>query len=227
MTVEEFSNEFDALLSSYSTQDTGLEINEYEKSVFLTKAQEELVISIYNGKNPSGESFENTEETRRSLSPLVKTYTTSTNITSQIGLSSLSKFYELPADLWYITYESVTFNDTSLGNLNNSEAIVTPITQDSYYRTNKNPFRGASERRVLRLDTGNGIVEIISKFNISKYLLRYLSRPTPIILTNLTDGVSINGISIKTECELNPAIHRVILEKAVRLALLSRPQTGK
>ena len=75
MTTEEFSNEFDILLNSYDTQELGkvqgkLEFDEYEKSVFLTKAQEELVISIYDGKNLSGESFENTEEARRSLSSI-------------------------------------------------------------------------------------------------------------------------------------------------------------
>ena len=57
-----------------------LEFDEYEKSVFLTKAQEELVISIYDGKNLSGESFENTEEARRSLSSLVKTFTTTAQV---------------------------------------------------------------------------------------------------------------------------------------------------
>ena len=40
MTTEEFSNEFDVLLNSYSSG--GVEFNEYEKSIFLTKAQEDL-----------------------------------------------------------------------------------------------------------------------------------------------------------------------------------------
>ncbi len=33
-----------------------------EKSIFLTKAQEEIIIDLYNGKNPFGDSFEKTEE---------------------------------------------------------------------------------------------------------------------------------------------------------------------
>jgi len=37
MTIEEFSNQFDLLLNSYS-KDGALVLNEYEKSVFLTKA---------------------------------------------------------------------------------------------------------------------------------------------------------------------------------------------
>ena len=232
MTAEEFSNEFDILLNSYDTVELGqvqgkLEFDEYEKSVFLTKSQEELVISLYDGRNPSGESFENTEEARRSLSSLIKTYTTNTQLTDVTGLSALSKFYTLPSDLWYITYESITITDTS-SCLNNTELMVVPITQDAYYKLSRNPFKMANKRRALRLDAGDNIAEIISKYTISKYLVRYLAKPTPIITTTLTDGLSINGVVAKSECKLNPVIHRTILERAVKMAFLSRVQsTGK
>ena len=80
MTSEEFSNEFDTLLNSYSNVEafgetpSTIEVDEYEKSVFLTKAQEEIVIDMYNGKNPFKDSFEKTEEIRRYLSNLIKTH---------------------------------------------------------------------------------------------------------------------------------------------------------
>ena len=68
MTTEEFSNEFDILLNSYSSKDNqSVNIDEYEKSVFLTKAQEDLIISAYNGKNSTYDAFEKTEEIRRYL----------------------------------------------------------------------------------------------------------------------------------------------------------------
>ena len=53
--------------------------------------------------------------------------------------------------------------------------------------------------------------------------MRYIARPKPIILTDLND-LSINGISAETECELNPVIHKDILERAVQLALVSKTQ---
>ena len=75
---------------------------------------------------------------------------------------------------------------------------------------------------------GNGIVEIVSEYNIDRYLVRYIARPDPIILTDLPDNLSINKVSEKTECKLNPVIHRAILEKAVKLAILSKaPSAGK
>lgn len=234
MTTEEFSNEFDTLLNSYSTIEafgktpSTVELDEYEKSVFLTNAQEEIVIGMYNGKNPFRDSFERTEEIRRYLSDLIKTYTTTDKKVGYTGLSKSSVFFELPDDLWFITYESVNLKDDGLGCMSGEDISVIPITQDEYHRIRKNPFRGTNERRALRLDLSGKVVEIVSKYNVESYLVRYLSRPAPIILTDLADNLSINGISVKTECELNPVIHRAILERAVKLAIISRvPNTGK
>lgn len=238
MTTLEFSNEFDVLINAYayannnafgdSYDKNNLAFDEYEKSIFLTKAQEEIIIDLYNGKNPFGDSFEKTEEIRRYLSDLIKTYTTTDRKVGYTGLSKSSVFFELPDDLWFITYESVNLKDDRLGCMSGEDISVIPITQDEYHRIGKNPFRGANERKALRLDLSNKVVEIVSKYNVESYLVRYLSRPVPIILTNLADDLSINDISIKTECELNPVIHRAILERAVKLAIISKvPNTGK
>lgn len=227
MTTQEFSNEFDVLYNNImSNQAPGLD--EYERSVFLTKAQSEIVIDMYNGKNPFGDSFERTEEIRRYLSDLIKTYTTTDKKVGYTGLSESSVFFELPDDLWFITYEAVNLKDDGLGCMSGEGISVIPITQDEYHRIRKNPFRGTNERRALRLDLSGKVVEIVSKYDVESYLVRYLSRPAPIILTDLTDNLSINGISVKTECELNPVIHRAILERAVKLAIISMvPNTGK
>ena len=49
MTTQEFSNEFDVLYNNImSNQAPGLD--EYEKSVFLTKAQSEILINYFNPK---------------------------------------------------------------------------------------------------------------------------------------------------------------------------------
>ena len=227
MNTQEFSDEFDTLLSSYDNI-SSINLDEYEKSVFLTNAQEEIVIDLYNSKNPFGDSFEKTEEIRRYLSNLVKTYTTSTKETGYTGLSNKSVFFKLPDDLWFITYESVNLKGDELGCMDGSNISVVPVTQDEYYRIKRNPFRSPNERRAIRLDLNKGIVEIISKYNIDSYLVRYLAKPKPIILIELPDGLSINGVSDKTECELNPVIHRAILERAVKLAIRSKvPNTGK
>lgn len=71
MNVQEFSNEFDILYNINSNMSPGF--NEYEKSVLLTKAQEEIIISLYNGSNVSQSSFEETQELRSYLSNLIRT----------------------------------------------------------------------------------------------------------------------------------------------------------
>lgn len=224
MTNKEFSDGFSTLLNSFGIT-PNITLDEYEKSTFLTNAQEQLIIDIYSGRNVIyGKSFEQTEEIRRYLSNLVETYETSTKVTGKLGLSQDSVFFEIPQDTWFITYEVAFLKDSRLGCLDGIEASVVPLPQDDLYRAKDNPFRGPSKDRVLRLDIKSDLAELISKYNVDKYLMRYISQPTPIILVDLPDGLSINGVSAESECELNPVVHRAILERAVQLAIISKTQ---
>lgn len=224
MTNKEFSDGFSTLLNSFGVT-PNITLDEYEKSTFLTNAQEQLIIDIYSGRNVIyGKSFEQTEEIRRYLSNLVETYETSTKVTGKLGLSKDSVFFEIPQDTWFITYEVAFLKDSRLGCLDGIEASVVPLPQDDLYRAKDNPFRGPSKDRVLRLDIKSDLAELISKYNVDKYLMRYISQPTPIILVDLPDGLSINGVSTESECELNPVVHRAILERAVQLAIISKTQ---
>lgn len=224
MTNKEFSDGFSTLLNSFGIT-PNITLDEYEKSTFLTNAQEQLIIDIYSGRNIIyGKSFEQTEEIRRYLSNLVETYETSTKVTGKLGLSQDSVFFEIPQDTWFITYEVAFLKDSRLGCMNGIEASVVPLPQDDLYRAKDSPFRGPSKDRVLRLDIKSGLTELISKYNVDKYLMRYISQPTPIILVDLPDELSINGVSTESECELNPVVHRAILERAVQLAIISKTQ---
>jgi len=231
MTTQEFSNTFDTLLNSYDTQvpfgeqtsKREIVLDEYEKSLYLTRAQEEVAVNLYNGKNPYGESFESTEELRRYLENLIKTkvYTADEQI-EDIGVSDNSVFYKLPSDMAFITMEQVIYDDDKLGCYNGSIASVYPITQDEYNKIKNNPFRGPTKYKVIRLDSGNNTVELISKYTIGDYLLKYLSKPEPIILDTLPEGVTIDGLNQITECKLNPILHNTILERAVQMARQSK-----
>ena len=224
MTNKEFSDGFSTLLNSFGVT-PNITLDEYEKSTFLTNAQEQLIIDIYSGRNIIyGKSFEQTEEIRRYLSNLVETYETSTKVTGKLGLSKDSVFFEIPQDTWFITYEVAFLKDSRLGCLDGIEASVVPLPQDDLYRAKDSPFRGPSKDRVLRLDIKSDLAELISKYNVDKYLMRYISQPTPIVLVDLPDGLSINGVSTESECELNPVVHRAILERAVQLAIISKTQ---
>ena len=224
MTPQEFSSEFDILYNNImSNKAPGLD--DYEKSVFLTQSQEILALTYYNGNNSSNDSFEKTEEIRRYLDALVTKETPKAENSKE--LKENDGFYHtkfsINNNLWFITYESVVTNDNTIPcyNKNGKELMVIPVTQDNYYRIVRNPFRGPNDRRVLRLDVGKNKVEIVSKYKIDSYTVKYIRQPEPIILSNLPDGLSINNKNKTSNCELNPAIHRIILDNAVKLAIAS------
>ena len=249
MTIEDFSNEFDVLLNSYAHtalfgQDASaidLTTDEYEKSWFLTKAQEEVALNLYNGKGIYGEAFEETEELRRYLSILIReaklepievptedtfdgTFDESFHIgeTLYYGMSTESEFFKLPDNIWFITYESV---NVSNGKCKDTILEVFPTRQDEYHRIKQNPFRGANGRRALRFDLSENIIEIVCKYDITSYYVRYLRKLKPIILINLADGLTINGENRTSECELPDILHQRILERAVALAYQSKAHT--
>ena len=52
-----------------------------------------------------------------------------------------------------------------------------------------------------------------------KYRCRFIKRPVPIILTDLSESdLSIHGRKTKTECELLATMHSQILQRAVEIA---------
>lgn len=234
MTTKEFSDAFDTLLNGYSTQMNfgdsasmgGMVLDEYEKSLFLTQAQEQIVVELYTGRNNKLSSFEKTEELRSNLKGLIKTDTPTESKEGFKGISKYSKFFILPDDVLFITYEAATIDDESAGCKNGSEISITPVTQDEFNRVMNNPFRQASKRRALRLDNGLDVAEIVTKYNIKDYTIRYLSKPKPIVLANLGE-VSIDKENKITECKLDSAMHRYILERAVALAIASRSIQNK
>jgi len=67
------------------------------------------------------------------------------------------------------------------------------------------------------------IAEVIGRISKdASYQLRYVKKPTPIILTDFTgDEVSIEGMQKETQCELPTQLHQEILERAVTLAKIA------
>lgn len=235
MTIREFSDGFDTLLNSFRQQHMfgdqagpqDIVLDEYEKSFFLTKAQEEEVLSLYTGRNSSLQSFEETEELRRYLSNLVSEATKTPITTSggaPLGINSNSKFFTLPEDLWFITYEDVKITGETCDHSNSMQVV--PATQDEYHRLKKNPFRGANFRRALRFDLADGVVEIVSKYTISEYYIRYIKKLPPIQLVDTEDENRVLNED-ESPCILHEALHQRILERAVGLALRSKGITAE
>ena len=112
--------------------------------------------------------------------------------------------------------------DSALGCYDGSYTDVRPVTHDEYNRVRRNPFRGATKYKVLRLDAGGGKVELVSKYTVTGYVIRYLEKPAPIILETLDGELSIEGKTAEQPCQLNEMLHKPILNRAVQLALASK-----
>ena len=235
MTNQEFRNQFDISYNAI-TSNSAPGIDDYELSVYLTKAQLEIVKNYYDPlSNRKQKGFEATEKRRRDLNQLVKDYKTTSTISNNFNIDSESKFYVIPNDLFLIVNEKAKI--TSEDCYDNKILDITPISYDEYNVQINNPFEKPDSSNAWRLDLSNvnntKVVEIISPYNILgslEYQIRYIKYPKPIIITNLntafpSDNLTIDGISVETLCELNTEICREILDRAVLLALADyRPQ---
>ena len=220
MTEElEFYNEFNVLYNNImSNKAPGLD--EYEVSVLLTLAQEEFVISLYKGSQITGASFEGSEESRRYLGNLLSS-DKPTLSADQTGLrSSMSKRYDLQEDVLFITEEYGTIKNSNEC-LNGTEVTRVPTKQDEVGKILRNPFRQPNSKRALRLDVSSNSVEIINPFEID-YNIKYLKKPEPIILKDLSpEEVSIGGKTQAAKCQLHSSTHKLIIKRAVELAKAS------
>ena len=226
MNVQEFSNSFDTLLQPYIAKESfseqnNLAFDEYEKSIFLTKAQEQIVLELY-------QELEQSEEVRKYLSNLIKT-----NNYVPVGeqdetlINNNFKSYkvEISNDILFMIYEQCTLSDEN-NCINNKIVSVVPTIHDDLDKVLKNPFKSPNSRKVIRLDFDNKI-ELISKYNISNYKVRYLKKPNPIILISLEDNLSINNGDTKvSNGETNPILHERIVQRAVQLAVQSKVKSN-
>ena len=101
------------------------------------------------------------------------------------------------------------------------------MKHDDWHRSKYNPFRRPNKNRIIRLDFGESISELVSEYSIESYKIRYLSKPTPIVLLDLEEGLEIDGESNITQCKLHTALHRTILEYAVKLAIAKTAKASK
>ena len=226
MDVQELSNLFDTLLQPFIVKDNfgeqnTLAFDEYEKSIFLTKAQEQIILELY-------QELEQSEENRKYLSNLIKTGNyVPVGEQDETLINNTFKSYkvEIEDSVLFMIYEQCTLSDEN-NCINNKIVSVVPTIHDDLDKVLKNPFKSPNSRKVIRLDFDNKI-ELISKYNISNYKIRYLKKPNPIILVALEDNLSINNGDTKvSNGETNPILHERIVQRAVQLAVQSKVKSN-
>ena len=224
MDVQELSNLFDTLLQPFIAKDNfgeqnTLAFDEYEKSIFLTKAQEQIVLELY-------QELEQSEENRKYLSNLIKTGNyVPVGEQDETLINNIFKSYkvEIEDSVLFMIYEQCTLSDEN-NCINGRIVSVVPTIHDDLDKVLKNPFKSPNNRKVIRLDFDNKI-ELISKYNISNYKVRYLKKPNPIILVKLED-LNIDKKQEVSNGETNPILHERIVQRAVQLAVQSKVKSN-
>tara|TARA_R110000772_G_scaffold54130_2_gene123612 strand:+ start:16361 stop:17161 length:801 start_codon:yes stop_codon:yes gene_type:complete len=246
MTVDEFSREFDIYYNSISSNDApGIDL--YEKSVYLTKAQLEIVNNYFNPEgNKYKKGFEASSKRREDLRELIRPYisaTESTVLTTDDGISPNSQFFRVPNDVYIIIQEKARIDANLICQDDEQKYIkVIPKTHDEFNVQENNPFKNPDRGIIWRLDmysitsndilpdsqdltsSPNKVVELISPYNINQFKFRYIKYPSPIILVNLLteypyEQLSVDSITAEQTCALGGAsLHREILNRAVEMA---------
>lgn len=265
MTTTEFSNQFDLLYNNISSnQAPGL--NEYEKSVFLTKAQDEIVKNYFQAEsngNTVKKGFDDSAIRQMDFSDLIMSKTIE-KANEEPDVDPRALVYKIPKSdrVYIIINESLYLMTERRGSFYTSGIRqVVPIKYTEYMRLMSKPFKEPLKNMAWRIitkgrdgdvdlnNTTTGDFTTVDRDHVSskveiittsadkklylehegggtiKYNIRYVRKPRPIILTDLSesfgDNISIDGQTRDMTCELNESTHEAILQRAVELAKIA------
>lgn len=170
MTLEEFSTEFDVLYNSI-TSNAAPGFNDYEKSVLLTLAQEELIKSYFvANNNTTGVGLDGSQKRHYDFSTLIKikslkniVYDIITAI-DKVNIPFLKKdtnaVFLIPNDVFLILNEHLIAKDNNY--------IVFPISYDTYNLLMSKPFPYPNKRQAWRLDSSiDGEIAALKVIHVS------------------------------------------------------------
>lgn len=228
--VTEWAQSFNLLYNNIAS-DKAPGLEPYEVSRLLTEAQDTVVVGLYRGTY--GSTFEASEDATAYLDTLVQQcagkLVTDESLNERMKVSDKSVLFRLEPKNGDILFRTLELCDIKNGCGGIERVVVVPVTQDEFWRTSRNPFKKQNGRRVLRLSFSTSKAgaedyssvkysELVSDCEIDRYVVRYISRPEPIILEELPEGLSINGRNKTQTCLLPEVLHQTILAEAVNMA---------
>lgn len=228
MEISQMAIAFDIYYNNItSNQAPGL--NDYERSLFLTRAEHEIVknyANISSKGNGTGQGFDNSAKRQIDFSTLTKvgTGTIQENPTC-VQLDPRSYVFLLPKDVFVITNETLKTKNGKL-------LQVVPLQHEEYTQqmsqTFKRPLKHQAWRLINNAETDgidkNIYVELVTNEGDCpcSYRVRYLRVPRPIITDDLPDDLTIYGESKRSSyCEVDPNLHEDIVQRAVELAKMA------
>lgn len=175
MTTQEFSNEFDILYNNVmSNQAPGLD--EYEKSVFLTKAQDEILKNYFNPKgNKYQEGFDGNQKRQYDFSNLIRTASLfNINSVKKDRISNLEKFDRRSVPFVFPQDYFIAVNEVISDSTGNYYSVI-PLTYDEYQRYMSKPYAYPTKRAAWRILTDK---KNCNYYN--EYIVDYEGNPTTV-----------------------------------------------
>lgn len=236
--IRHFSGEFDVLYNNIAS-DTAPGLTEYEKSVFLTKAQNELVKNYFDPQskgNALGRGFDESAVRQMDFSNLLVSSIPDLQESSEVLVDPRELVYAFPSNPEpYIIINEQMFLSNDDGKI--SQRQVVPLSFQEYMRLMSKPFKEPLKWQAWRLNvtktevvdkkevTSNKISIVLntpdSKYANKQYFVRYVRKPVPIILEGLDDEYRIEGEANVSACELNEGTWDAIIQRAVELAKIT------
>lgn len=170
MTVYEFSNQFDLLYNNI-TSNLAPGLNEYEKSVFLTKAQDEIVKNYFEASsqgNTVKKGFDDTILRQMDFSDLMSGKEYQDGIIGESMIDPRAIAYDIPKDdnVYIVINESLHLMDDT-GAVKGVRQVV-PLSYLEYSRLMLKPFKQPVKNQAWRLITSGRRGELDAIHDISE-----------------------------------------------------------
>jgi hypothetical protein len=206
MTLLEFVNEFRFKYDAASNG--GPDIDPYEMSLMLTQAVKDITDMAVS-------TYEANEESRRLVAGILK-YHNSTISTDISEFKKVLKYkVSLPVKLVSILREVPGLDNCTVA----PEVIIARI--DEVNSLLNNPFKKPNKRKVLKLERDKGFISIYATEVLRSYAITYIPEIAPIIVEDLEDDLSIEGLKSKSETNLPAFVHSKIVDVAVMKAIMA------
>lgn len=225
MTVDEFKVEFDILYNNLASN-AAPPLNDYEKSVFLTKAQEELVLEYIRPQtNSQGIGIDADPLRRSELKGLMSRGKLEVSISKDIedalifGTNSYTYSYKDKGSIIAILSETAIFTKVVDSNTITVKKAVVPLSDDEITRVTSKIYSRPPKRQVWKISDvaydssladGNYMptskCTIVGDGDLTGFTLSYISaswlrKPKPIILSisdaPQDEALTIGGTTIK------------------------------
>ncbi len=140
MNVKEFSYEFDIMYNNISSN-VAPGFNEYEKSLLLTTAQEEILKNYFNKNgNKYNEGFDNSEKRQIDFSNLIYVEKCNINNSTSVKIDNRSTSFKLPNNILFILNEIATIKKIKSPQEEEINTVV-PINYNEYSRILLKPYK--------------------------------------------------------------------------------------